>query len=440
MIGYAYVNKEWYMCKFDDNDLFITKTKCNKPRIVDNDLEIPSNIIFVMCEDGLFYYFDKSSSVEIKPLSEYYQFVYKSINYFVLKGVYQNFSLGMINKISLVDGTISVMFQLLKPMNIMEFEYKSKKVKIIFNKRQENSMDFCALEYGNVLLEDNKICTKNSIDVEFEATNDIPFVLSVICKVYDFIRFVNCSYRPYIRTIEVYTSSFILEYADKNINYNSLSVGNYSYIGNINDKNIGNIFDYVLKHDECKFDFLSLLNKHELKFEDTNILAEVIDAISPQYDPKLNDPIAKEIVLYEKLKDKIKDTINEFEIENEKLDAGKKDFIQSLVEMSKFRQKVEYLLSCYNEFAKEYSSNYIILSENEIIAISKDIQTERNKIHGESCDKKKKAKKVEPACYLAEAQYVLFGLILYISKECQLSSSEIFNLFNSVFINRIKPL
>lgn len=440
MIGYAYVNKEWYMCKFEDNDLFITKTKCHRPRIIDKDLEVPSNIIFAMCEDDKFYYFDKSSTIEIKPLSEYYQAVYQNINYFVLNGVYQDFSFDKINKISLVDGTISVMLQLMKPIDIMEFEYKSKKIKIIFNKRQETSMDFCALECGNMLLEDNKIRTKYSIDVEFEETDNIPFVLSIIYKVYDFIRFVNCSYRPYIKTIEVYTSSFTLEYIDKDINCNSLSVGNYSYIGNINNKNIGNIFDYVLKHDECKFDFLTLLNKHELKFEDTNILAEVIDAISPQYDPKLNNPIAKEIGLYKNLKDKIEDTINQFEIENEKLDDNKKNFILSLVEMSKFRQKVEYLLSCYNEFAKKYSSNYVILSENDIIALSKDIQTERNKIHGESHDKKGKIKYVEPTRYFVEVQYVLFGLIIYISKECKLSWTEIFNLFNSAFSYRIKPL
>lgn len=439
MIGYVYVNKEWFMCKFEDNDLFITKTKCDKPRIIDGNLEFPSNIIFAMCEDDLFYYFDKSSSVEIKPFSEYYQFIYKNINYFVLRGVYRDFSFGKINKISLVNGTISVMLQLMKPIDVMEFKYKSKKIKIIFNKRQETSMDFCALECGNMLLEDNKIRTKYSIDVEFEETDNIPFVLSVIYKVYDFIRFVNCSYRPYIKTIEVYTSSFTLDYTDKDINCDSLSVGNYSYINNVRN-NVCDILNYIFEHDKCKFDFLSLLNKRELKFEDTNILAEVIDAISPQYDPKLNNPISKEIELYKKLKDKIEDTINQFEIENEKLDADKKNFILNLVEMSKFRQKVEYLLSCYNEFAKEHSSNYVILSENEIIALSKDIQTERNKIHGESYDKKGKIKHVEPARYFVEVQYVLFGLIIYISKECKLSWPEIFNLFNSAFSYRIKSL
>lgn len=34
MIEYAFINNNWLLCKFENNDLYTLKTKCNKPRII----------------------------------------------------------------------------------------------------------------------------------------------------------------------------------------------------------------------------------------------------------------------------------------------------------------------------------------------------------------------------------------------------------------------
>lgn len=429
MIGYAFVNNEWFICKFEHNNLFITKTKCNKPRIIIEEIKIPENMIFVVCENGSLYYFDKTSSMETKLFSEYYQCMYENLNYYVMKNNYTNFSFGKIRKISLVGGIISAMLQLIDPFKIT-LCLDSKNISVLFNIKQETSTDLCLLEHGNLILNGDKKFTKYSIDIEFNETNDLSFVYKIIYKMYDFIRFINCDFAPYIQEVEIYTDVLKLDYIDNKINHHFSKITNYNYISNVKDK-VENILNYIFTHENCKFNFLSLLDKSEIKFEETNILAEVIDAISPQYDTSLNDSIAEEINIYRTLKGKIKETIANFEKENNlTIDDDKKYFMLGFVEMSKFRQKVEYLLSCYNKYADVYNSFYITLSEDIVKKMSKDIQTERNKIHG-NCD-------VEVKGYIYEVQYVLFGLLIYISNMCDLSYSEIFNLFHKTFECRIQ--
>lgn len=424
MIGYSFVHDEWYVCKFERTNLYILKTKCEKPRIINGDINAPANIIVAIFEDGRIYYFDKTSTIEIIPCSEYYEYLYCDINYFVLDGQVTNLSFGKIGKVSFVGGVISPMLQL---MDSMEFSllYQSKQLKVLFNKSAVNNEDSCDTDCGKLILESKNYSTKYSIDIEFDETDNFDFIYAVINKMYDFIKFINYDYQPSIQKIEVQDAARVLSYHDRTINYDCAIVSSFSYLGNIKSK-IENVLKYVLENECEKFDFLSLLEKKEILFAETNVLAEAIESIVDDRDCNFSGELKQEIDLYVKLKAEIKKTIDNFEKENSTIDNNKKSFILSLVEMSRFRQKVECLFLEYNKFAQNYPSFYSNISESDIKAISKDIQTERNNIHGNNCH-------VDSDKYFIEVQYVLFGLLIYISKKCQLDDSEIFNLYNKLF-------
>lgn len=428
MVGYAYIDNNWHVCLFENRKLFILKTRCNRPIALIGDVNIPSNLIFALCEDNFAYYFDTSSSTKTQLFSEYYEYVYSDINYFVLEDVTGDCSLGKIKKISLVGGIIPAMLQ---SRDVLEFSlpYKSKQLKIIFNRRKENVNDVCDIGIGKMILDSESNLTKYSIDVEFDATDDLGFVYYIINRLYDLVRFINCDYQPYIQKIEVQVETKTLHYFNRNINYDCVKVANHNSIGNIRNK-VENTLKFVLKNEKIKYDFLGLLEKKEINFAETNILAEAIESIVDHSDCNFSGELKQEVDLYVKLKAEIKKTIDNFEKENGALDNDKKNSILSLIEMARFRQKVEYLLLEYNKFAQNYPSFYSDISEFDIKAISKDIQTERNNIHGNNCH-------VDPPKYFLEVQYVLFGLIIYIAKKNRLDDSEIFNLYNDSFKHRL---
>lgn len=427
MLGKSYVNGGWFLCKFEKGNLYILKTLCSKPFIFHEEINIPPNLIIGFFEDGQILYFDASSSIEINLASEFYHSIYENINYFKSTGLYPDYSFNKASKISLTGGIVSTMLQLMEPTSV-DIQYNSKDIKISFNKTQEKNNDSCVLGYGTLMLESEKLYTKYSIDIEFEETNDFKFVINTIYKVYNFLKLFNCNDSPCLQQIEIRTNNFTLNYFDTNINYNCSKIGNYNLIVNIKD-NLAKFLQYFFIN-PYKFDFLNLLNKNELNFNDTNILTEAIESIAPQYDRNLDDCISREIKMYEKLKETLKSTINQFETNNKfKIDTQKRTFILKLVELSRFRQKIEYLLFCYNKFADTYQQ-YIKLTNKQIQNISKNMQKERNNIHG--------INEVEtPQGYIYEVQYVLFGLILHICFECSLSFSEIFNLYDNVFKNRL---
>ena len=430
MLGKILIDNDWHICKFEDKNLYILKTSCESPLLINKDnITLPNHIYISLLDNGQIYYFDSNSSIEIRLNSEIYHSMFENINYFALSSLTKEYSLNNVRKISFVGGIVAPMLQLLENISF-NLDYKSSPIKIFFNKQQESVEDLCRLDFGYLMLETNNTIVKYSIDIEFDNNNDFGFIYSVIYKIYDFIRLINCDAQPCIFKIEVVTNNFKVDYFDKIINYNCDAVYNFNMIANVKSK-LGKILNSIFGKD-YKFDFLECLNRNEILFEDMNMLSQAIDSISPQYDLGLKNSISTEIEKWKKLKDKIKDTINEFEKDNGKIDSNKKSFILGLIEMSKFRQKIMYLLNEYNKFAEQYSK-YITLSEKQIIEISKDISDERNNIHGNN-------NHISPNKLIHEIQYILMGLLVFIFLDYGLSYFEIFNLLDSTFHCRIQQI
>ena len=432
MLGKIYIDNGWSLCKFDGNDLYILKIRCEKPSIISNRVDLPNNLLIAICEDNCIYYFNIASSIEIKLFSEYYYCCYENINYFVLDGLYFDYSIRNINKVSFVGGTISAMLQLMEnneTNNGYEIIYASKKLNITFNTSTVENSDSCKLEYGNLLLYSQNVYTKYSIDISFENTKDISFILDVISKIYDFIKFINCNNSPCIQKIEISTDTFILNYFDKSINYNCDKINSYNYLSNVKN-HIGTALNFFLNN-SLKFDFLSLLEKNSIDFESTNILSQAIESIVLDNDIECGKILNTKIEKYYELRKEINNTIINFEIANNcKIDNDDRNFILTAVKIPTFRQKVETLLNCYNYYVKNYNKYYYPLNENSIHNISKSISNQRNNIHGE--------KSHTPDSFIYEIQYVIFGLLIYISKKCGFADGEIFNLYNKIFLHRIQ--
>lgn len=92
--------------------------------------------------------------------------------------------------------------------------------------------------------------------------------------------------------------------------------------------------------------------------------------------------LTDEILLYQNLKLEIETTIETFEDKYDKIDAQKKSFILSLIEIPRFRQKIEYLYERFNDFAK-HSSKYKELEYEDMKNLSRQVNFARNTIHGQ---------------------------------------------------------
>lgn len=430
MLGKIQINNKWFLCQLENNQIYILKANCEKPMVAlaDEDF-LPESMFKVYTEKGV-YFFDKNFVKEQKCCSEYY---YSIIEY--TKCFSSNYEprgsacyLGKCKKVSFKGGVLIPMMQ-----NFEKRKYKLKyglnEIAISFNKCKRDNDQYCNLEFGRLMLEGKSSVKEYSIDVNIE-TEDLCVIYGIINKMYDFIRLINLDVAPCLSKIEIEMTNLTLEYWDNRVNFDCQQVKKYNYIYNIRNR-INNILEFVFNH-EYKYDFFLLLDKDEIGFQDTNILAEAIESISPEYDIHLDDEIAKDIKKYKILKDEIKKTIKLFEDDKGKIDKDKKNFILSLIEISRFRQKVEFLLRCCNNFAKVYT-RYAYLTDEQILDISRDIQTERNNIHGTN-------KHINRDKFIYEVQYVMLGLLIYIFKSAGCSDSEIFNLCNHIFCARIQQI
>lgn len=90
--------------------------------------------------------------------------------------------------------------------------------------------------------------------------------------------------------------------------------------------------------------FLSLIDQETYTTHDFWVLAQSIEKNVNIVDVDLQSPtLTEEIKLYKNLKLKISNAIRDFESNNEKIDEQKKSFILSLIEIPRFRQKIEFL-------------------------------------------------------------------------------------------------
>ena len=79
---------------------------------------------------------------------------------------------------------------------------------------------------------------------------------------------------------------------------------------------------------EEKYDigFLKLLNIDNLITDDIWCLSKSIDKMGKEYDLNLDDELSKEIQLYKKLRENIKQSIARFEKDNSKIDIQDYNF------------------------------------------------------------------------------------------------------------------
>ena len=118
--------------------------------------------------------------------------------------------------------------------------------------------------------------------------------------------------------------------------------------------------------------------------------------------------------------------VNTFEKNNGNIDLDKKNFILSMIELPRFRQKVEYIFERFNAFANNYSK-YSAIDDQDIQIYSKQIGFARNTIHGQ-LNEKFDSKKAEEGAMLT-----IIGLYLYILEDCNASSACQFNLIQCMF-------
>ena len=135
-----------------------------------------------------------------------------------------------------------------------------------------------------------------------------------------------------------------------------------------------------IKEEKYDISFINLLNLEQININDVWSLAKSIESIGNEND--LTNKVEEEILIYKKLKNEIKRTIEGFEKDNHfKIEEQKRDFILSLIEIPRFRKKVTNILNKYNHFSKKYQK-YVELTDEEIDEYSKILSNLRNSIHG----------------------------------------------------------
>ncbi|MDY4895105.1 MAG: hypothetical protein SO532_04375 [Candidatus Borkfalkiaceae bacterium] len=232
-------------------------------------------------------------------------------------------------------------------------------------------------------------------------------------------------YTAPIGSVEVKTSNGYLLYFKRGINYGQKPIVRYNYIANC--KSIVQELSKNIFSDKYDMGFLSLIDKETYTANDYWILAQSIEKNVDIEDVNLQSlELIEEIELYKNLKTKISDTIIDFESNNGKIDKQKKSFILSLIEMPKFRQKIEFLYEKYNDFAK-HNYKYKIIEDQDIKDLSQQVSFARNSIHGQ-LDKRFSKEKAETGATMA-----VLGLCLYILDECGAESATKFNFLQCAF-------
>lgn len=427
MLGKIFYDKEWHLCRYENNKLDILHITCKAPlRLIGAKIKFVSNAVIASFEDGSLYFFDLRDVAE--PIhSEYIAYRFTAPNYFKTKDVesYSIKNLNSIRKISFKNGVLKPMLEL-SHIPTFEIEIGNIPAKICFRVKKANDDLLCELAHGKMLSNNPSRLTEYCIDICFNKRVDIDTLNIIVERLNKLVQFINVDYNAPIGTVEVQTNIGALLYFKNGINYAQQPIVRYNCIANC--KSIIQELTKKILSDRYDLGFLSLIDKAFYTSNDYWILAQSIEKNIDIKDVDLQSPVlTDEILLYQNLKTDIDDAITKFEETNGSIDLDKKNFILSMIELPRFRQKVEYIFEIFNDFAANSYSKFTAITEQDIKAYSKQISLARNTIHGQ-INEKFDNKKAEDGAKLA-----IIGMYLYILEESRASNACKFNLIQCMF-------
>ena len=219
------------------------------------------------------------------------------------------------------------------------------------------------------------------MSIEFESKIDLNLLNHIIDNIIKFLSFFNFDLFPYINKIIIETEDNSFLYYKNTVNYKEKYIRKWNYLKNCKSKFIINTLEKI-KDEKYDIGFIGLLNLKQININDVWPLAKSIESIGDEND--LTNKVDEEISMYKELKNKIKQTIDDFEKENKfKIEEQKKCFILNLIEIPVFRKKLTNIFKRYNNFSKEYQK-YEELTDEKIDDYSKIISVLRNSIHGKA--------------------------------------------------------
>ncbi len=427
MLGKIYIHKNWHLCRYENDTLDILHNTCSIPRCL-----FQSKISFNLCsviasfEDGSIYFFDLSDMPNPLNSDEYVDYRFNEPNYFKMDRIksYAIKSLNGIKKVTFKNGVLKPMLELSHIPNF-EVEIEGIICKVCFRIRKKTDNFLCKMKHGTMLSNNPNKITEYCVEMYFNKSVSIEKLNLIIERLYKLVQFINLDYTAPIRSVEVNTNNGPLLYFKKGIHYAKQPVVRYNYIANC--KSIIQELSRKILSDKYDMSFLSLIDKETYTTNDYWVLAQSIEKNVDIIDVDLQSSTLKdEIKLYQNHKLEIKGTINDFEKRYGKIDEHKKSFILSLIELPRFRQKIEFLYERFNGFAK-HSSKYKKIEDQDITDLSQQVSHARNTIHGQLNERFSK-EKAEIGATMA-----VLGMYLYILDECGAEEATKFNLIQCAF-------
>lgn len=384
MLGKAFYKGNWHLARFELEKLEILKEKCiDKPLLFKGEEDNLNDncLITAILEDGKIYVFDINSGFKEEGFSEYFLIVICKINYFISRTVDTTRFKGVnsIKKLVFVNGILKPMLELSNPLTIdVDFDNVKSHVKF-YVEDYKNNLLFEMGQHSKMLTANPNIEQEYKMSIEFESNIDLNLLNCIIDYSIKFISFFNFDLSPYINKIVIETEDNSFLYYKNSVNYKEKYIRKWNYLNNCNTKCIINMLENI-KEEKYDISFINLLNLEQININDVRSLAKSIESIGNEND--LTNKVKEEILIYKKLKNEIKQTIEDFENDNNfKIEEQKRSFILSLIEIPRFRKKVTNILSKYNNFSKKYQK-YVALTDEEIDEYSKILSDLRNSIHG----------------------------------------------------------
>lgn len=427
MIGKIYFKNEWKICRFEKNNLEILCASCDAPWRLENKNFNPAEFTVAEFEDGYFYFFDLNGGLA-KVSGEYVQYrlqissFFKSFEPFLQDG----FDLEGFESVAFKNGVLMPMVTLSKTPKF-DIEIENLIVKTEFRLNEVLDDFLCATEQGAML---SNYPTKK-MDYELVATFpraiDLPMLNKITKKLYRIIQFISTDYNAPIESIIVKTNIGDLIYCHNDICLTSEPViKRFNYIGNCSEE-IKEIAQNLVR-DKCDVSFLSLIGKEDLIDRDYWVLGQSLETNVPDNVGKKfqNSELKNEINIYENLRKEIEKTIKVFEKQNAESAGILDDFNLSLIEITRFRKKAEFVFEKYNNFANNYGK-YTKFDFAELNEFSDLLSKARNTVHN-SQNMPADKEKVEFIAALC-----VVGLYIYILEKSGAPSSCIFNLIQCFY-------
>lgn len=386
MLGKVFYKENWHLLRFEYGKLEIFKEKCSEKPLLFRGEEVNLNddsLLTAILEDGRIYIFDINSGCIEEAFYEYFLIVIYDINYFVSDMVdTTKFKwVNSINKLVFVNGILKPMLESSKPLTI-DVDFGNVKAQVKFYVEEcKNNLLFKMGDYSKMLTSNPNIEQEYKMSIEFESKIDLNLLNHIIDNIIKFLSFFNFDLFPYINKIIIETEDNSFLYYKNTVNYKEKYIRKWNYLKNCKSKFIINTLEKI-KDEKYDIGFIGLLNLKQININDVWPLAKSIESIGDEND--LTNKVDEEISMYKELKNKIKQTIDDFEKENKfKIEEQKKCFILNLIEIPVFRKKLTNIFKRYNNFSKEYQK-YEELTDEKIDDYSKIISVLRNSIHGKA--------------------------------------------------------